>query len=88
MRLVPVASSMLVALGWEPEEGIKLAGRYSVDGKMIAQFSETSFYQYEDVPGWAAAAVIFAESVGKTFNDLIKNGGFDYKKVTAEEVFS
>lgn len=77
MRLVPVASTMLVALGWDPE-----------DGTMIAQFSETSFYQYERVPAETAARVIFAESVGKSFQKYIKNGKFVYLKVTAEEVFA
>lgn len=86
MRLVPVASSMLVALGWEPEG--RLLSDDKVYGKMIAQFSETSFYQYEDVSAESAAHVIFAESVGKAFNDYIKNGNFVYRKVTAEEVFS
>ncbi len=83
MRLVPVVSSMLIALGWEPA-----GDEVGSDGFMIAQFSETSFYRYEEVPASYAARVIFAESVGKAFTQYIKNGNFAYRKVSVEEVFS
>lgn len=41
----------------------------------------SSEYQYEGVPVEAYAAVRDAESVGATFNSLIKRGPFKYKKL-------
>ncbi len=53
---------------------------------LVAQFDIESFYIYEGVPPLTACRVIFAESVGKEFNALIKaDHKYGFRKITAEE---
>jgi hypothetical protein len=72
-KMVPVVSSMVVAIGWNPETL-----------KLTAQFGD-QFYEYDNVPADVAATVIFSESIGSTFNTLIKKGGFNYRKITSDQ---
>ena len=66
---------MMIALGYN----------YQTE-TLVAQFDVGSFYVYEGVPPLVACRVIFAESVGKEFNALIKaDHKYGYRKVTAEE---
>jgi hypothetical protein len=67
---------MIAALGWNPETG-----------RLVAQFGEI-FYEYDGVSSDIAARVIFADSIGKTFDALIKKGGVKYRQITAEQAFA
>jgi hypothetical protein len=67
---------MVAALGWNPETG-----------RLVAQFGE-AFYEYDGVSADVAARVIFADSIGKTFDALIKKGGVKYRQITAEQAFA
>lgn len=70
---IPVNSSLVQALGWNPETG-----------RLVAQFKPGVWYEYDNVPADVAARVVFDKSVGGTFDALVKKGGFKFRKVTTE----
>lgn len=72
--LKPVSSSAIASLGWNPDTG-----------RLVAQFDETTFYEYDNVPAEVAARIIFAESHGREFDRLIKKGGFPFRRIVREE---
>lgn len=61
MRLEPVQSSNIVAVGHDAETS-----------KLFVQFKSGGTYQYDNVPPEAHAAFVGAESVGKHFHAEIK----------------
>jgi len=65
-------SSMMVAIGYNPETEV-----------LVAQFDLDTYYRYDGVPPGIVATVMFATSVGKAFNVLIKKGKFPYHKIDA-----
>lgn len=76
MRLIPVVSSMLAALGYNADREI-----------LVAQFNKDgSYYQYNGVPEGVFVSVITAESQGLAFDQFVKRGGYFFKRVTPEEV--
>ena len=70
---IPVSSSMIMSIGWNPDSQ-----------RLVAQFKEGVWYEYDGIPADVAARIIFNPSVGGTFNDLIKKGGFQFRRVTTE----
>lgn len=75
IQMFPVESSNIAALGFDHHEKT-----------LIAEFKSGDLYLYDAVPQETFGAVLAAESKGKAFNDLIKKGGFQYRKVDARPV--
>jgi len=69
MNRIPVSSSNIAAVGYDPKTQT-----------LEVEFNSGSIYQYFDVPQTIYAAVISAESVGKFFIAQIK-GYYRYAKV-------
>lgn len=73
-EFVPVESSNLAAVKWEPTEGGK--------GLLSVKFKVTNaVYEYWDVPKDLYKELLEAESKGKYFNSIIK-ARFAAKKVS------
>ena len=75
MRLIPLQSSNVAAIAYQPGQSY-----------FYAQFPNGAVYRYTISTEEQAAAllieVIFnAESQGKAFNDLVKGGQYPYTKV-------
>lgn len=91
MRLIPITSSSIAAMGWS-ETGEDPNGHYgSVVGDLAVQFQTKdgswSGYLYKGVPEFAFVQVITnPESQGKAFHELVKRAGYSYVKVTPDEV--
>ncbi len=75
MNLKPVVSSNIGTIGYDKEKN-----------RLCIQFQNGKCYEYTDVPQETFVDVITAESMGKAFNTLIKNGGFEYKQIELEDV--
>lgn len=71
--LKPVSSSTLFSIGWNP-----------ATRRLVAQFGEDVFYEYDDVPADVAARIMFSESHGQAFDQLVKKGGFGYRRINRE----
>lgn len=76
MRLIPVQSSMLAALGYNPGTEI-LVAQFQNGGKL---------FRYNGVPEGVFVSVITAESQGVAFDQFVKRGGYFYAQATPEEV--
>lgn len=50
-------------------------------GVLIVTFGNGHSYAYEGVPKEIHATVLTAESAGAAFHKLIRNGGFEFKKL-------
>lgn len=79
MRLIPTQSSSLAGIAYELEAPY-----------FYAQFVNGAVYRY-DIGSESGAqavisAVLFSESQGKAFNDLVKGGLFKYEKVEGDEL--
>ena len=48
---------------------------------LMVEFKGGSLYEYNDVEEEIFNQIINADSVGSTFNKLIKNGGYTYSKL-------
>lgn len=76
MRLIPVTSSMLAALGYNTGREI-----------LVAQFHKNGkFFRYDGVPENVFVSVITAESQGVAFDQFVKRGGYMYQEVTVKDV--
>jgi hypothetical protein len=89
MRLIPLTSSQLAAIGWV-EAGDDPEGHYgAVAGRLAVQFQKGGWYLYDTVPEHVFVAVITdRESQGKAFHALVKKGGYDYRQTTPQEIES
>ena len=69
MEMVPVTSSQIAAIGYDPET-------------MIAEvrFVNGSVYRYKGVPMGVTEGIINSESPGRTFSATLKYG-FEYEKI-------
>ena len=75
MKFYGVTSSMLVALGYNPDRQ-----------ELVAQFDAETYYLYKEVSPTIVVQVLFADSVGQTFNKLVKKGkGISYEKLTPSQ---
>ncbi len=71
---IPVISSMVMTLGWNHDTG-----------RMTAQYGEDAWYEYDNVPAGVAARIIYAKSVGKALDALLKKGEFKFRRITVAE---
>ena len=62
MKYYGVTSSMMVAIGYNPETEV-----------LVVQFNEETYYRYDMVPAGLVPRIMFAPSIGKAFNKLIKD---------------
>lgn len=77
MKFIPLRSSMLIGVGYDPDQQL-----------LVAQFDPDTFYSYSNVPPEKVVRVLFAESHGQEFTRLIKNAPDEhpYRKLTKEEI--
>lgn len=77
MRLLPVQSSMFIAIGYRPDAH-----------QLIVQYSPEVYYQYENVPPDKVVRILFADSHGKAFNALVKSDpkAHPYRRLAEKEV--
>ena len=77
MKLIPVVSSMVAAIGYDVGSG-RLVVQFPGDGNTV-------FWEYMSVPHYIVLHTLFGDSFGKEFNRLIKKGGFVNNRITAEQ---
>ena len=75
MHLKPVVSSNIATIGFDKEKK-----------RLCVQFQNGKCYEYTGVPLETYVDLMTAESQGKSFNALIKNGGFEFKQIELEDV--
>lgn len=75
MKLVNVVSSNVTAIGWDEDKQ-----------RLVVQFGD-SFYEYDNVDAITAARVIFADSIGKAFQQHIRGAGVPMRKIDARTAF-
>ncbi len=75
MNLKPVVSSNIAGIGYDKEES-----------RLCVQFQGGKCYEYAGVPLETFVDLITANSHGKVFNKLIKNGGFEFKQIGLDEI--
>ena len=61
-EMIPVISSNIESIGYD--EGV---------GSLYVKFKQGKVYEYEKVPSYIYDELMAAESVGKYFNQVIKN---------------
>ena len=79
MRLIPLTSSQLAAVGWVGDgERSTMAVVFQNGGQC---------YLYDGVPRSVFVGVITdPDSQGKAFSTLVKKGGYAYRRSTPEEI--
>lgn len=70
MNMVPVSSSNLKAVGYEP-----------ITQKLQVAFLGGSLYEYSGVPAPVHAGLMAAGSHGTYFDRYIKNGSYPYRRI-------
>lgn len=70
VRVYNVESSTIQKIGYSPETET-----------LYVVFSNERMYRYDSVPASVVAHVIFANSIGKAFDQFVKKGGYKYKIV-------
>ena len=75
ISMVPVTSSNIRSMGWSAGDPP------IVPPVMRVEFLNGSVYDYADVSEEVFNAVLNAESVGKAYNSIVKNGGYASTKV-------
>jgi hypothetical protein len=74
MNRIPVKSSLLKSVGYDPETK-----------QLEVEFAKTGrLYAYQDVPADVHATVMGAESVGAAFLKHVRNGGYAYTATEPE----
>ena len=80
MKLIPVVSSMVAAVGYDVEAG-RLVVQFPGDGQSI-------YWEYLGVPHGIVVTFMFSESLGRSFAQLVKKGGFKNRRITPEQAHS
>lgn len=70
---IDVASSQIARIGYAAGEGWNL----------YVEFKNGGLYRYRNVDLHDILGTVFAPSVGKAFDALVKKGGYEYQKVEA-----
>lgn len=70
MIRVPVTSSDLASVGYDPETVT-----------LEVEFNKSGVYQYFGVPPHVHEELMMASSKGKYFNQFIRRGGYQYMKI-------
>lgn len=91
MRLIPLTSSSIAAIGWGNDHEDPMGHYGELAGDLAVQFQTKdgswSGYLYHEVPmGTFVNVITDPESQGKAFDRLIKKGNFSWVKVTPDEV--
>jgi hypothetical protein len=73
MIVYPVSSGNIERIGYDQEMR-----------HLLVQFHSGQWYVYDFVPVDVFGELLAAESVGKSFNVLVKQGGFPYRKVDVD----
>jgi len=76
MKPVQVDSSMIKTIAYITRQNAD----GTIDYKLRVMFNSGDVYDYAEVPLDIYNRVISAKSVGKTFNVLVKDGGYDFTK--------
>jgi hypothetical protein len=71
MREYDVQSEIIKRVGYDVEQELL----------RVTFLGSGGTYDYFKVPADVAGRVIFGKSVGSTFIKLVKNGGYEYKKL-------
>lgn len=76
MKFIGIQSSMLAVIGYDLYRQ-----------RLVVQFKNEKYYQYDKVPADIVSRIIFAESPGGVFTTLVKGEPVKYpfKAITAEE---
>lgn len=74
-QFLPVVSSALTAVKYDRETST-----------LVVQFQEGVHYEYTDVPSDVVLDVLFADSIGKALDALVKKAGFKYRRLSSEDV--
>lgn len=77
MKLIPVVSSMIVAVGYN-HETCRLVVQFPGDG-------QTVYWEYLDVPHFIVVQFMFNESLGRAFAQFVKKGRFVNNRITAQQ---
>ena len=57
---------------------------YSCESRqLVVEFAGGSRYCYDEVPAGIVTHVLFAGSISSSFDQLVKKGGFQYRKLEA-----
>ena len=75
MEMKPVVSSNIGTIGYDKEKS-----------RLCVQFQSGKCYEYTGVSLETFVDVITANSTGKAFNRLIRNGGFEFKQIELDEI--
>lgn len=75
---VTVDSSMIKTLAFVTKQNTD----GTIDYKLRVMFNSGDVYDYAEVPLEIYNRIINAKSVGKTFNVLIKDGDYEYTKLS------
>ena len=76
MRLLPLNSSNVAAMGYDTAEQV-----------LYVHFNNGSFYKYLGVDSGTVVGILFdPDSQGKAFNTMVKNMGYVYEALDATEV--
>lgn len=73
MIVYPVSSSNIERIGYDQEAK-----------HLLVQFHSGQWYLYDWVPVDIFGELLAADSVGKAFNVLVKQGGFPYRKADVD----
>jgi len=69
-KKLAVESSMITSFEYHKDEHV-----------LLVEFNNGRVYAYEDIPAGLVTEILFADSLGKAFNELVKGGGFSYAEV-------
>lgn len=85
IKFYPTDSSQMTALGYVKD----LDGEGGC-GVLCVQFNTGKYYRYSNVRPKQVIDILFADSVGKAFNEIIKAKPLEhpYTEITAEEAFA
>ncbi len=75
VHLKPVVSSNIASVGFDKEKS-----------RLCIQFQAGKVYEYTGVPSETYVDLMTAESHGKAFNSLIRNGSFEFKQIELDEI--
>ncbi len=76
MRLIPLRSSLLASVGYDP-----------ASETMVAQFQNGKFYEYRGVDAGVYLAIVTdKESHGKAFNQFVRNTKTPFESIEPEDV--
>lgn len=72
-QFVPVVSSALSAVRYDRETK-----------RLVIQFGD-AYFEYTDVSSDVVVDFMFADSIGSSFDKLVKKAGFSFRRITVEQ---